>query len=309
MKSEDFIKQRSKVPIKVFLEYFSNQEYNSLKNNNKIKILGKNKNIIGYSYNFQEITSKNLEIISKLPKYNFLNFVDDLKNILISLNFQEITKPVLTNEFFNFQMLNMDLRHPDRNIRDTFISDSLSICKDLDLSYKILEKHNIKLENTSLVRKNNQLYSPKSLRTHTTSIIFESYYNKESYTKSFNISQIFRRERQDLSHSIQFTQLEININKTNYKYQDFLSLITSILNKLGFQKIKFTPTKYPYTEPSFQVQVFWNARWLEIGGGGIFIPSLTQNFTKNLMFGFGFGCERLYMLTQGFNKLSEIDEI
>ena len=46
---------------------------------------------------------------------------------------------------------------------------------------------------------------------------------------------------------------------------------------MGFEKIRFTPAYFPYTEPSVEINV-WHSekkKWLELGGAGIFRPEVT----------------------------------
>jgi len=45
---------------------------------------------------------------------------------------------------------------------------------------------------------------------------------------------------------------------------------------MGFEKIRFSPAYFPYTEPSVEVHVWHPERkiWLELGGAGIFRPEV-----------------------------------
>ena len=49
------------------------------------------------------------------------------------------------------------------------------------------------------------------------------------------------------------------------------------LEKMGFEKIKFVPSFFAYTEPSVEIQVWHPERkeWLELGGAGMFRPEVT----------------------------------
>ena len=46
---------------------------------------------------------------------------------------------------------------------------------------------------------------------------------------------------------------------------------------MGFDKIRFSPAYFPYTEPSVEIHAWHPERkiWLEIGGAGIFRPEVT----------------------------------
>ena len=46
---------------------------------------------------------------------------------------------------------------------------------------------------------------------------------------------------------------------------------------MGFEKVRFRPAYFPYTEPSIEID-FWHPEkkiWLELGGAGIFRPEVT----------------------------------
>ena len=45
---------------------------------------------------------------------------------------------------------------------------------------------------------------------------------------------------------------------------------------MGFEKLRFSPAYFPYTEPSVEISA-WNPEkkvWLELGGAGIFRPEV-----------------------------------
>jgi len=45
---------------------------------------------------------------------------------------------------------------------------------------------------------------------------------------------------------------------------------------MGYEKIRFTPAYFPYTEPSVEIH-WWHPEkkiWLELGGAGIFRPEV-----------------------------------
>jgi phenylalanyl-tRNA synthetase alpha chain len=46
---------------------------------------------------------------------------------------------------------------------------------------------------------------------------------------------------------------------------------------MGFEKIRFRPAYFPYTEPSVEIDAWHPERkiWLELGGAGIFRPEVT----------------------------------
>src|SRR5690349_15123799 len=93
---ETFIYQRSKISKSVFLEYYSTKELEKLLTDKKIEIVGKNKNIIKYNYNFK-LKSENIELKDNSSPNNFNNFKNKIKNLLLSLKLKKIKCKILTN--------------------------------------------------------------------------------------------------------------------------------------------------------------------------------------------------------------------
>ena len=76
---------------------------------------------------------------------------------------------------------------------------------------------------------------------------------------------------------------------------------------MGFEKIRFRPGYFPYTEPSMEVDVFWNNRWMELGGSGIFRPEVTEPIgITNPVLAWGLGLERLAMLRFGVTDIRDL---
>jgi phenylalanyl-tRNA synthetase alpha chain len=78
---------------------------------------------------------------------------------------------------------------------------------------------------------------------------------------------------------------------------------------MGFQKVKFKPAFYPYTEPSADVVVYMESRkkWIEMGGSGVFRPEVTKPLgCEYPVLAWGLGIERLAMLRLGLNDIREL---
>jgi phenylalanyl-tRNA synthetase alpha chain len=87
--------------------------------------------------------------------------------------------------------------------------------------------------------------------------------------------------------------------------------------KMGFDKVKFKPSFFPYTEPGIDIMVYMESRqkWLEMGGSGVFRPEVTIPFGCHVpVLAWGLGLERLAMLRYGFKDIrqlywSDLDEL
>jgi phenylalanyl-tRNA synthetase alpha chain len=57
---------------------------------------------------------------------------------------------------------------------------------------------------------------------------------------------------------------------------------------------------YPYTDPSLEMEIMWDARWVEILGAGIVHPDVLRNLgfdpSEFNAWAFGFGVDRLAMI-------------
>ena len=76
---------------------------------------------------------------------------------------------------------------------------------------------------------------------------------------------------------------------------------------MGFDKIRFRPGYFPYTEPSMEIDVFWNNQWMELGGSGLFRPEVTEPLgVANPVLAWGLGLERLAMMTFDITDLRKL---
>jgi phenylalanyl-tRNA synthetase alpha chain len=71
--------------------------------------------------------------------------------------------------------------------------------------------------------------------------------------------------------------------------------------------IRIRPGYFPYTEPSLELDIFWNGQWMELGGAGIFRPEVTEPLgVKEPVLAWGLGFERLAMLIWGLKDIRDI---
>lgn len=209
--------------------------------------------------------------------------VREIADIFGRMGFGIAYGPELVDDFHNFTALNIPPNHPARSMQDTFwIKD---------------EKDRV-------------------LRTHTTSV---SMYELEKFAKSgaaelrcIMPGKVFRNEATDATHEAQFYQVDGfaigpsgSVTLAHLKgtltrfYQEYLGKEV---------KIRFRPSFFSFTEPSVEVDVWFEApgkegRWLEMCGGGMFHPNVIRNAGLDPQkvggFAFGGGLERLLMVKYG----------
>ena len=121
------------------------------------------------------------------------------------------------------------------------------------------------------------------LRTHTTCLSAQTLYalsklpKEQRRGKFFAIGKNFRNETLDWNHGFEFNQTEGIVINEKVNFRHLLGYLQEFFRKMGFEKVRFSPAYFPYTEPSVEINVWHPEKkvWLELGGAGIFRPEVT----------------------------------
>lgn len=199
-----------------------------------------------------------------------------MKLIMTELGFQEMEGDLIESSFWNFDALFQPQDHPARELADTFYIDGqMPLPQDRGIVERVRKAHEEgwKYE-----------WDPKEatravLRTHTTALSarYVAGIKDKKPRKYFAIGRVFRNEATDYKHLAEFHQVEGIIVWEGAKFTDLLGVLKEFYRKLGFEKIRFRPSFFPYTEPSLEIEVYFEKRkqWLELGGAGIFRPEVS----------------------------------
>jgi phenylalanyl-tRNA synthetase alpha chain len=133
------------------------------------------------------------------------------------------------------------------------------------------------------------------LRTHMTSHSVELLKTNDSF---ITIGDVYRKDEIDKCHYPIFHQLDgvKKVPKGTEPVELLKSTLSSLVEYL-FPKCeyRFNSDYFPFTNPSFEVEVFYNGKWLEILGCGIFHKEITKNTDYDYI-AFGLGIDRLAMV-------------
>ena len=205
--------------------------------------------------------------------------IDIVINLPCFQQFDIINTPEIISPEVVFDLFNFPKDHPARNASDTYYVDETHI-----------------------------------LRPHT-SLMWKYYFDipevREKLEKygsvgALSYGKVYRKDEIDWQHSNilhQFDGLFVckkeikNMNQTDLEY--ICSQVTHAL--LGENvKEKFCVDTFPYTDPSIEMNVAWDEKWVEVNGAGIVHPQVLKNLgiDGDLYNGwaFGFGVDRLVML-------------
>nr|MBS0018971.1 phenylalanine--tRNA ligase subunit alpha [Candidatus Karelsulcia muelleri] len=80
-----------------------------------------------------------------------------------------------------------------------------------------------------------------------------------------------------------------------------------IKNFFGKSITRFRPSYFPFTEPSAELDILWNNKWLEIIGCGMVDPIVLKNVNIDpdlySGFAFGMGIERITLMIYKINDI------
>lgn len=242
-------------------------------------------------------------LVGKQHPISFLT--KKIKRIFAELGFSEMTGSIVESAFWNFDALFQPQDHPARELADTFYLNGEAELPDKKLVERVKKSHEAGWKYKWTEQEAKRLV----LRTHTTALSarhLAANYGKKDPKKYFAIGSVFRNEATDYKHLAEFHQVEGIIAWEHATFRDLLGILKEFYMKLGFDKIRFRPSFFPYTEPSLEVEVFFEPRkqWLELGGAGIFRPEVSIPLADVYpVLAWGLSLERPLMLMLGLEDV------
>lgn len=229
-----------------------------------------------------------------------------IARIFTDMGFEEMSGPEAQSSFWNFDALFQPQDHPARDLADTFyVKGSQPLPSDRKLVSEVGKVHE-GCWGGKWLEKNAE---KTVLRTHTTCLSARYLHGKCKNAmprKFFAIGKVYRNEATDYKHLAEFYQVEGIVAWEGATFRDLLGCLKAFYKKLGFEKIRFQPSYFPYTEPSLEISVYFDKKgqWLELGGAGIFRPEVSLPLCGRYpVLAWGLSLERPLML------LNEMDDI
>ncbi len=250
-------------------------------------------------------------------KQPYLNFLDQLKQKLVSLGFKEMTGSAVETGFFNFDALYTPQDHPAREAFDVYFIRSPkygSIGTTRDVQNKVKETHENGWKTGS--RGWRYQYSFKEakrllLRGHGTCLSARTLLSKDLDVpgRYFSLARCYRPDVLDRTHLTEFNQVEGIVIDENLNLTDLLGILTTFAKEIaGAEKVRLRPDYYPFTEPSVELSAYTCEQgWIEFGGSGIFRPEVTLPMGIDVpVIAWGLGVDRLFMMKAGISDIREL---
>lgn len=205
---------------------------------------------------------------------------DRIVEIFVGLGFEEVLGPEVETEWYNFEALNIPEGHPARG--EMF----------------------------------GNFYLPEGwlLRSHTSPVQIRVMEKMHPPVRIIAPGRVYRRDAFDASHSPVFHQVEGLYVDEGVSFADLKGNLEIFSREMFGEdiKVKFSPSYFPFTEPSAELSISCvicsgegcrmcsNSGWLEILGCGMVHPQVLRNVgydpDKVTGFAFGMGVERVAII-------------
>lgn len=241
--------------------------------------------------------------------------IEQIRQAFLELGFDEVASPAVESAFWNFDALFQPQDHPARDMQDTFYMSqpAQAPLPDEAVVRAVQAAHENGGETGSAgwgYQWRPERAQQVVLRTHATAATIRALAaNPKPPYKAFCVGWTHRNETLSYKHLPVFHQVDGIIIDEHASLATLLGTLTAFYQKMGFEKVRFKPAFYPYTEPSVDVMVYMPERgkWLEMGGSGIFRPEVTEPLgCKHPVLAWGLGVERLAMLRLGFSDIRDL---
>ncbi len=200
--------------------------------------------------------------------------IDKIIDIFTGLGYTVATGPHVETDYYNFEALNIPADHPARDMQDTFF-----------------------------------LKEGYLLRTHTSPVQIRYMETHQPPIRIVAPGRVYRRDAVDATHSAVFHQIELLAIDQGLTFADLKGTIKEFVRQIfgADLPLKFRASYFPFTEPSAEVDVQWQGKWLEVLGCGMVDPNVLKavGYDPEVYTGFaaGLGVERFAMV------LHQIDDI
>jgi phenylalanyl-tRNA synthetase alpha chain len=220
--------------------------------------------------------------------------ISHLMEIMGRMGFEAAEGPEVEDPWHNFVALNIPEDHPARDPLDNFYLATATQAAT----------------NQAAGQSSDQ--GAQLLRSQTSTVQIRVMENRQPPVRVISLGRVYRPDDPDATHFPMFHQMEgllVDRNVTMANLKTVLRIFAT--NYLGDDvDIRFRPSFFPFTEPSVEVDFFWNDAWVEFGGAGMVDPAVFEAVgydpEQYSGFAFGLGVERLCMRRHGITDIRDL---
>jgi phenylalanyl-tRNA synthetase alpha chain len=234
---------------------------------------------------------------------------DELTELFGRMGFAVASGPEVEDEFHNFVALNIPESHPARDPLDNFYLKAVG--RSETEARREGNNRSAEADPTSVATA-----GPILLRTQTSTVQIRVMERQRPPIRVVIPGRVYRPDTVDATHLFMFHQLEALVVDHGVSMVDLKSTIMQFIHAyFGPEtKARFRPSFFPFTEPSGEVDVYFEDRkkWVELGGCGMVHPNVLRacNIDPEEYSGwaFGFGIERIAMRKYGIDDIRHFIE-
>ena len=207
---------------------------------------------------------------------------NEISDFFIEQGYAVEEGPELESGWLNFDALNIPADHPARTMQDTFYIEPVE--------------------------------SGMVLRTQTSPVQIRSMLAQEPPIYMICPGRTFRADELDATHSPVFHQVEGLVVDNGITMAHLKGTLDNFAQAMFGSNVttRLRPSFFPFTEPSAEVDIFFNGRWIEWGGCGMVNPKVlaTCGIDTDVYsgFAFGMGLERTLMVRHNVTDMHDIVE-
>ncbi len=183
--------------------------------------------------------------------------------IMGHLGFEVVDGPEVEDQWHNFETLAIPAEHPARDPLDNFY---LSVASHAE---------------------------PLLLRSQTSTVQIRVMERRSPPLRIVSLGRVYRPDTADATHYPMFHQVEGLLVEPGITMAHLKSVLRSFASSFlgGDVHVRFRPSFFPFTEPSVEVDMEWNGRWIEMGGAGMVDPAVLEavGYDPDAVSGFAFG--------------------
>jgi len=207
---------------------------------------------------------------------------NEISDLFVGLGYTVQEGPELESSWLNFDALNIPADHPARTMQDTFFIEPVD---------------------SGLV-----------MRTHTSPVQVRTMLENDPPIYVICPGRTYRADELDATHTPVFNQVEGLVVDKGITMAHLKGTLDHFAAKIFGPDVttRIRPSFFPFTEPSAEVDFFYNGRWVEWGGCGMVNPKVLQACGIDTEvysgFAFGMGLERTLMVRHGITDMHDIVE-
>lgn len=207
---------------------------------------------------------------------------NEICDLFLGMGYRVAEGPELEAEWLNFDALNIPADHPARTMQDTLFIEPLD-------SHLVLRTHTSPVQVRTMLEEKPPIYVICPGRT-------------------------YRADELDATHTPVFSQVEGLVIDKGITMSDLKGTLDHFARAIFGPEVKtrLRSSFFPFTEPSAEVDFYFNGRWIEWGGCGMVNPKVLVacGIDPEIYsgFAFGMGLERTLMVRHGITDMHDIVE-